>query len=443
MTTKIKTIIKNCAIATAFLILLTLPMLSIAAKLPARDQNISLNFQDIKVRAALQLLAEFSGLNIIASDKVQGSMTVHLNNISWQQALDIILQAQGLGKRQYGNILLVAPGDEIAAHEKQQLQAQQQIEDLAPLHSELIAIKYGKAADIAGLLKTQGSSLLSKRGNVSVDVRTNTVWVQDVTEKLNDVRSLIKKLDVPVKQVLIEARIVNVDSNFEEELGVRFGITNPNRVSGTLEGANAAADGKSINQRLNVDLPALNIGKASGAASLGIALARLGKNTLLDLELSAMEKEGNGQVISRPKLITADQQTAVIEAGEEIPYQQETVGGSTNVTFKKAVLSLNVTPQITPDGKVILLLKVNQDKTGARLVEGVPSIDTREIQTQVLVNDGETIVLGGIYEESQSKQVQRVPFLGSLPIIGALFRHQETNNNRKELLIFVTPHICV
>lgn len=414
----------------------------------AQNQKISLNFQDVKVRAALQLFSEFSGLNIIVSDKIQNNMTLHLENVSWQQALDIILQTQNLGKRQYENVLLVAPEEEIAAHEKQQLQQQQQIADLEPLHSELISINYGKAADIANLLKTQNNSLLSKRGNVNVDARTNTVWVQDVSTRLNDVHKLVKKLDVPVKQVLIEARIVNVDTSFEQELGVRFGITHPSNTSGTLEGANQVVGEKALSsipvaQRLNVDLPAAGIGAAEGAASLGVALARLGSNTLLDLELSAMESEGSGQIISRPKLITANQQTATIEAGEEIPYQHETSSGATSVTFKKAVLSLNVTPQITPDGKVLMMLKVNQDKTGARLVRGVPSIDTREIQTQVLVNNGETIVLGGIYEERQNKQVERVPFLGSLPIVGALFRHDKTDNDRKELLIFVTPRILM
>lgn len=413
-----------------------------------QDQKISLNFQDIKVRAALQLFSEFSGLNIIVSDKIQNNITLHLENVSWQQALDIILQAQSLRKRQYENVLLVAPEEEMAAREKQQLQEQQQIADLEPLHSELIPINYGKAADIANLLKTQNNSLLSKRGNVNVDARTNTVWVQDLPTRLDDVRKLVKKLDVPVKQVLIEARIVNVDVSFEQELGVRFGLTNPSSTSGTLEGANQVVGEKVLSsipvaQRLNVDLPAASVGGVGGTASLGIALARLGSNTLLDLELSAMESEGSGQIISRPKLITANQQTATIEAGEEIPYQQETSSGATSVTFKKAVLSLNVTPQITPDGKVLMMLKVNQDKTGTRLVRGVPSIDTREIQTQVLVNNGETVVLGGIYEERQNKQVERVPFLGSLPIVGALFRHNKMDSDRKELLIFVTPHILM
>jgi type IV pilus assembly protein PilQ len=446
---KIKTIIIRIIIYSVILILSFATKVNADAKTAVsnssnlqHEKTISLNFQDVKVRAVLQMLAEFSGFNIIVSDKVQGSITLHLNNIAWRQALDIILRSQGLAQRQYDNVLLIAPVDEIAMHEKQQLQADQQVEDLAPLHSELITINYGKATDIAGILKTQGSSLLSKRGNVSADARTNAVWIQDVAARLTEVRKLVKKLDLPVKQVLIEARIVNVDSNFEEELGVRFAAANISGLNLDAENKNSSnkANTSSNKQYLNMDLPNLTIKQSSGV--VGMALARLGKNTLLDIELSAMESEGNGQVISRPKLITADQQTATIEAGEEIPYQQEAYGGATNVTFKKAVLSLNVTPQITPNGKVILLLKVNQDKTGTRFIDGVPSIDTREIQTQVLVNDGETIVLGGIYEESQNKQIQRVPLLGNLPIIGALFRHQQTNNNRKELLIFVTPHIC-
>ena len=408
--------------------------------------NISLNFQDISLRAVLNLLAEFSGMNIITSESVHGNITLHVDDLPWQQALTIILQSRGLGKRQIGNVLLIAPLNELAEQEKMQMQAEQQFSDLAPLQSELIAINYGKASDMVTSLKSQGVSLLSARGNVSVDGRTNTVWIQDTKTRLNEIKMLIKKLDVPLRQVLIEARIVNANSNFEHELGVRFGLSAAEHLSGSLDGANTLAQNGSVssvpfNQRLNVDLPAVNVGKAGGAASFGMALAKLGKNILLDLELSAMENEGAGQIISSPRLITADKHTAIIEAGEEIPYQQETSSGATSVAFKKAVLSLNVTPQVTPDGKVILLLRVNQDKPSVRQVLGVPAVETRQIETQVLVDSGQTIVLGGIYEQTKNKAIQRVPFFGSLPIIGTLFRHTQNLDEKKELLIFVTPQV--
>lgn len=426
---------KNSNIATPFIITKKSP-----------SENISLNFQDISMQAVLHLLAEFSGMNIITSETIHGNITLHVDDLPWQQALTIILQSRGLGKRQIGNVLLIAPLDEIAVQEKMQMQAEQQLSDLAPLQSELIAIHYGKASDMASSLRSQGISLLSARGNVSVDGRTNTVWIQDTKTRLNEIKTLIKKLDVPLRQVLIEARIVNANSNFEHELGVRFGLSAAGHLSGSLEGANTLAQNASVssvpfNQRLNVDLPAANVGKAGGAASFGMALARLSKNILLDLELSAMENEGTGQIISSPRLITADKHTAIIEAGEEIPYQQETSSGATSVSFKKAVLSLNVTPQVTPDGKVILLLRVNQDKPSIRQVLGVPAIETRQIETQVLVDNGQTVVLGGIYEQAKNNEIQRVPFLGSLPIIGALFRHNQNLDEKKELLIFVTPHV--
>lgn len=392
------------------------------------DKVISLNFQDISIRSALHLLAEFAGLNIITSESVSGNLTLHLKDIPWNQALDLILQSQGLGKRQYGNVLFIAPLMEIATREKQALEAQQQLEDLAPLESTLLTINYGKAADIADLLSGQGASLLSSRGNVSVDTRTNTIWVEDTSKKLIEIRHFVQKLDVPVRQVLIEARIVNVDCNYEQELGVRF---KAGRVDPSVN---------SNSQPFGLDLSADKIAGVN-PGSLSLALARLTSGTLLDLELSALESEGNGQIISSPRLITADQQTAQIQSGEEIPYQQSTSGGATNIAFKDAVLCLNVTPQITPGNHMVLTLKLNQDKVGSRIVEGVPSIDTRQIETQILVEDGETIVLGGIYETDHNNQVKRVALLGALPIIGSLFRHTIVNNSRKELLIFVTPHI--
>lgn len=429
-------------------LLMEMPILSAdtVTQIPAnKNQLISLNFQDIKVRSVLQLLAQFKGLNIVMNDAVQGSISLHLENVPWDQALTIILQSQGLGEKQIGNVLLIAPLLDIAAREKQQLQAEQQLQDLAPLQSELIQINYGKAAEIATLLQQNknGTNLLSSRGSVSVDGRTNTLWVQDTPDKLSVIKHLVMQLDVPVKQVLIAARIVNIDSDYEEELGVRFGITQGPHMSGTLAGANALASGSSagdvpLAQRLNVDLPVAT----PGAGSIGLALAKLGTGTLLDLELSALENEGLGQVISSPRLITADQQAAVIESGEEIPFQEQTSSGATNVTFKKAVLSLSVRPQITPDHKVVLNLQVNQDRANfSRTVLGMPAIDTRQIETQVLVDDGQTVVLGGIYETDNSKSIQRVPFFGSLPVVGALFSHKTIVAKRTELLIFITPHI--
>jgi len=393
---------------------------------------VSLNFQDIKVRAVLQLLAEFSGLNIVATDSVNGSVTLHLENIPWQQALDILLQSQNLGKRQIGNAILIAPLSEIANHEREALEAEQEVEDFVPLQSALIEVNYGKAADIASLLKGQGSSLLSARGSVSVDARTNTLWIEDIPQKLGEIRQLIHQLDVPVKQVLIEARIVNIDCSFEEELGVHFKVTQ------AAEGTDALP--KTSGPLFNMDLAAAPLG-GTDPASMGLALAHLGAGTLLDLELSALESEGGGKVISSPRLITADQQTAKIQSGEEIPYQQSSSSGATNIAFKDAVLSLHVTPQITPDGKVMLTLKLNQDTVGSRMVHGVPSINTREIESQTLVENNETVVLGGIYETDNSNRVKRVPMLASLPFIGNLFKHTSNDRGHRELLIFVTPHI--
>jgi type IV pilus assembly protein PilQ len=410
-----------------------------------QGKKISLNFQDIKVRSVLQLLAEFTGINIVASDTVQGSMTLQLNNIPWDQALDIILQTRGLAKRQVGNVMLVGPIEEFANRERKELEAKQDVNTLVALRSELLPINYAKAQDIATLLKAQGNTLLSPRGNVSVDNRTNTLWIQDVPSNLVQLRQFVAKLDIPVKQVLIEARIVNIDRRYEEGLGVRFGITSPNHVSGNLTGASALAGGTApsaiaLADRLNVDLQAPSVA-GSGPATVGIALAKLGGHMLLDLELSALESENAAEIISTPRIITANQMPAKIESGQEIPYQETSSSGGTSVSFKKAVLRLDVTPQITPDGRLILNLKVNQDAPGSQLYNGVPVITTRNIDTQVLVDNGQTVVLGGVYEQSKGNQVKRVPFLGDLPLVGALFRNKYVSNQKTELLIFVTPKI--
>ena len=325
-------------------------------------ERLSLNFQDIPVRAVLQLLAEFTGINIVASDSVRGNITLRLNNIPWDEALAIILRTQGLTKREVGSVLMIAPSEEVAAREKEDLESRKEVKALEPLTTELIRLNYAKAADISTLLKDKSASLLTARGNVTVDTRTNTLLIQDTLESVIRAQELITRLDIPVKQVLIEARIVNVDTNFEKDLGIQFGATKPNHVSGTLDGSNLMqsnvlnGDNPLLNvpvaDRLNVNLPAAP--EAGVAGSIGIALARLGRGYLLDLEISALESEGAGELISSPRLVTADQEEAFIEQGEEIPYQEATSSGATSVEFKKAVLALRVTPQITPDGNVIL-----------------------------------------------------------------------------------------
>ncbi len=409
-------------------------------------KRITLNFQDINVRAALQLIAEFTGLNIVVSDAVQGNITLRLRDVPWDQALDIILTTQGLDKRQIGNVILVAPAQEIATREKAELENQQKIEEFSPLHNELIQVNYAKASDMAKLLQDKDNALLGPRGALSVDDRTNTLWVQDTSDKLTEIREFVHRLDIPVKQVLIEARIVNVDKSLEQTLGIQWGITNPKHVSGTLTGANSLAGGTAasaipVADRLNLNLPAASINGAT-PASFGMALAKISDNVMLDLEISALEVENRAKVISSPRLMTSNQQAAFIEAGEELPFEESTSSGATSVTFKKAVLGLRVTPQITPDNRMILDIKVNEDSVGAVVLNnGQTSIDTRQIQTKVLVDNGQTIVLGGIYKKTQNNTVNRVPFLGELPVVGSLFRNKHITNKNEELLIFITPKI--
>ena len=408
-------------------------------------RRISLNFQDISVRAVLQLIAEFTGVNLVVSDGVQGNITLRLNNIPWDQALSIIMKTRGLVKRKMGDVILIAPSVEVTAREKQELELLQQSKALAPLLSELMQINYAKAADVAALLTNKENRMLSKRGALNVDVRTNSIWISDTATKLSEIKDLIHKLDVPVRQVLIEARVVIVNKDFEKDLGIRFGVTRQDYLSGTLEGANTIRAGiaptsvSPIGNRLNLDLGApVTTGTA---AKFGVALARLGEGVLLDLELSALESEGKGEVISSPRLITANQQAAFIESGEEIPYLEATSSGASSISFKKAVLSLKVTPQITPDDKIILDLAVNQDQASTQRFNGVPAILTKEIDTNVLVNNGQTIVLGGIYKQDKKSAIRRVPYLGQMPFIGALFRNKQEIIKHEELLIFITPKI--
>ena len=414
-------------------------------------EKLSLNFQDIEVRAVLQLIADFTGLNLVASDTVAGKVTLRLKNVPWDQALEIILKSKGLGMRQAGNVMMVAPQEEIAAREKLELESQKQIAELAPLKTEFIEVNYAKAADVATLLKTEQSKLLSERGNVSVDQRTNTLLVQETAEKLAEMRKVITTLDVPVRQVLIESRIVIANQDFSRELGVKFGYSKNSGLStdnfgvvvgGTRPGDTDFGAGTAFTtdglENFIVDLPA-----ATPAGAIGLAVGKIG-SYLLQLELSALQAEGRGEVVSSPRVITTDQKEAVIEQGTDIPYVSQTSSGATDITFKKAVLSLRVTPHITPDDRINMSIQVNKDAVGQLILlngSSVPSIDTRNVTTEVLVDNGETVVLGGIYEHSNRNDVRRVPFFGELPYFGTLFRNTATSRNKDELLIFVTPKV--
>ena len=433
-------------------------------------EALTLNFQDIEVRAVLQLLADISGLNVVVSDTVSGSVTLRLDSVPWDQALDIILTTKGLDMRQVGNVVLVAPAAEIAARERQELESKKEIQELAPLRLEFLQVNYAKASDLAALLtQTAGRSggtgtrgMLSDRGNVSIDERTNTLLINDTAERIADVRRLVAALDIPVRQVLIESRIVVANDDFSRDLGVRMGATYVNErgrdglltITGSGQGANtivtSGVDNRQntgsvlpvtlpgLNDRYNVNLP---INDPAGR----IGLAILGSDYLVDLELSAAQAEGRGEIVSSPRVITANQKQALIEQGVEIPFQEAAASGATATQFKKAVLSLTVTPQITPDDRIIMDLEVTQDTVGQFVPSAtgglVPSIDTRRIITQVLVNDGETVVLGGIYETERRDAEDKVPLLGDIPGLGRLFKRTNTTSNKRELLIFVTPKI--
>jgi len=404
-------------------------------------RTISLNFQDIPVRTVLQIIADYNEFNLITSDTVTGNITLRLDGVPWDQALDIILKVKGLDKRMQGNILMVAPSDELAAREAKNLQAQQQVEELAPLYSEYVQINYAKAGEFAELIKNEDTSILSARGSVSVDERTNTLLIRDTAKSIEDIKRMVNILDIPVRQVIIEARMVTVKDNINEELGIRWGVTDTDgqyASSGSLEGAGSANTGivPALADRLNVNLPV-----ASPAGALAFQVARLADGTILDLELSAMEKENKGEIIASPRITTANQKEAYIEQGVEIPYQEAASSGATATQFKKAVLSLTVTPHITPDDKIILDLVVTQDTVSDVQSGQAPAIDTQRIGTQVLVNNGETIVLGGIYQQAIISTVSKVPVLGDIPYFGWLFRNTNQFNEKKELLIFVTPRI--
>ena len=406
----------------------------------------SLNFQNISVRSALQMIADFNKFNLIVSDTVDGEVTLRLDDVPWDQALDLIMQTKGLDKRIEGNILMVAPAEELAIRESNELKNKKEVEELAPLYSEYVQINYAKAEDLAELLKGEDSSLLSKRGSVAVDARTNTLLIKDTADSIEDVHRLIKILDIPIKQVLIEARVVTVRDNIAEDLGVRWGFTdqqNRDGTSGTLEGANDISNGivPSISDRLNVNLPAPS---EIRPASIAFKVADFADGTILDLELSALEREDKAEIVASPRLLTSNQTKGYISQGVEIPYVESTSSGATSVTFKPAVLLLEVTPQITPDNRIILDLVITQDSAGQTVTTptgNAVAIDTQRIGTQALVKNGETIVLGGIYQQQIIDNVNKVPILGDVPFLGYLFRNSQKRNERRELLIFVTPKI--
>lgn len=412
-------------------------------KLLAKE-NISLDFHNIKIRSALQYLSEMHSNNLIIDDKIQGEFSIYLHDINWEQALNTILQTQGLAKRSITNGWFITTSDQLLKQDRINLQILQKKKELSPLIFKVIQIRYRKASDISKLLKDKANTPLSTQGSVSVDNPTNSLWIRETVDQQNKIAAFIKELDKPIGQILIEARIVSIDQNMEKEIGSKFGSTQTqvanrlikHQLNNKINNSNTG-----LLQYLTMDLPITGITTATGAVSLGLRLMRLGQNSFLDLELSALENEGAAQVISTPHLITADQQTAFIEAGAEIPYQEKASSGGTNVIFKKAVLSLKVTPRIMPGGCIILDLRVNQDQPSTFMAVDAPTIKARGIKTQVIVKNGETVVLGGIYEYSQSKIEQRVPFLGALPIIGRLFRLTRSNIRRSELLIFLTPTI--
>lgn len=421
-------------------------------------EKLSLNFQNIEVRAVLQVLADFTGLNIITSDSVGGNLTLRLKDVPWDQALDIILQSRGLDLRKTGNVVWIAPRDELATREKIALEARSQIAELEPLRTESMQVNYQKAADFQALLSDPKQRILSKRGSAVVDVRTNTVFVQDTPSRLEEVRRLLRQVDIPVRQVMIESRIVEANDTFSRNLGVRLGFNDTTgqgfRV-GSGNGVNASVLGGTLgnsafrtgqtttvapfNDSLMVNLPAQGI-SGSNAGVFSFLLFNDRSTRFLNLELSALQADGKGKIISSPRVITADKVEATIEQGTEIPYQQATSSGATSVSFRKATLSLKVKPQITPDDNVIMTLRVNKDSVGQTTLAG-PSIDTKQVSTEVLVENGGTVVIGGIYTQDERSTTTKVPVLGDLPYLGFLFKNNQRVDDRRELLIFISPRI--
>ncbi|WP_106478909.1 type IV pilus secretin PilQ [Phytohalomonas tamaricis] len=405
------------------------------SQFPYSGKKITLNFQNIEVRTVLSILAEEGGLNLVVSDNVSGGVTLNLQNVPWDQALELVLRTRGLASLRTGNVLLVAPSGELAAMAQQAVQADQSLEQTAQLTTDYIQVRYAKAADMATLLRGDaGLGLLSERGRVMVDARTNTLLIQDTREQIEQVRRTLDHLDVPIRQVQIEARIVIARQSVTNTMGIRWGASKAS-VPGSGINLSGASTGVSSTGGLVVDLG------SDTSPTTTFSFGYLSGDVLLDLELNALESEGKSQTISQPKVITANQQKAVIKQGQEIPYQESTSSGATNVEFKEAVLSLQVTPQITPDNRIIMDLIVNNDDVSSTDYDGAPAIDTNEIQTQVLVNNGETVVLGGILSTEQLRNLYKTPFLGDLPMLGQLFRYTEESNEKVELLVFITPKI--
>ncbi|HRA78367.1 MAG TPA: type IV pilus secretin PilQ [Burkholderiaceae bacterium] len=422
-----------------------------------RGEKLSLNFQSVDIRALLQVIADFTNLNIVTSDSVAGNLTLRLKDVPWDQALDIILQSKGLDMRKNGNVIMVAPRDEIAAKEKLELESRAQISEIEPVRTETFQLNYQKADALHKLLSDDKQRVLSKRGSVVVDERTNKVFVQDTVTRLEEVRKIIAQIDVPVRQVLIEARIVEADDRFSRNLGVRLGFNRINAsagsfagrgtVSGNLQGVHdltplpgSLSTGTTALANTNfVNLPAANISGVN-PSTFAISLFNSSLTRFLNLELSALEADQRGKVVSSPRVLTADQGKAIIEQGTELPYQQATSSGATSISFRKANLKLEVTPQITPEGNVILAVEVNRDAVGQLTPAGF-AIDTRRVQTQVLVENGGTVVIGGIYEQFERSSVNKVPLLGDLPIVGNAFKNTNRTNDRTELLVFLTPRV--
>ena len=408
-------------------------------------EKLSLNFQNVEVRAVLQVIADFTGLNIITSDTVGGSLTLRLKDVPWDQALDIILQAKGLSKRKNGNVVLIAPSDELATKEKLALEASQQISELEALRTESFQLSYTKADDVKKLVSDKDQRILSKRGSATSDVRTNTIFINDTPSKLDEIRRLIAQLDVPVRQVLIEARIVIADDKWGSQLGAKFNIASGSTrngrnlgVAGNIDNAHNIASGI---KPLAADTPiAVNLPVVGAAGSLGINILNIANSNLIELELSALESDGRGKVVSNPRIVAPDKKKAIITQGTEIPYATQSASGGITIQFKPAILSLEVTPQITPDDKIIMELEIKKDSVG-QIFAGIPSIDTKTLKTSVLVDNGDTAVLGGIFETVTRTDVTKVPLLGDIPFLGNFFKRTSKQQDKTELLIFITPRI--
>lgn len=423
-------------------------------------EKLSLNFQDIEVRSVLQLIADFTELNLVASDTVRGSITLRLENVPWDQALAIVLKAKGLDKRQEGNVLMVAPAAEIAERERLQVEANKQLQELAPLRTEFIRIKYADAKELFDLFRgnkggsssgggggdrTATASILSKRGSAIVDERTNTVILTDTEAKIIEFRRLIEQIDIPIRQVLIEARIVVANTDFRKEIGARFGFQGRRSSGGDTLGFSGSIEDNPISISNSsggiTDGGGLGVDFGDKPSYGSFALEFLSGNTFLDLELSALEDDGNGEIVSQPKVLTGDKQKAIIKTGTEIAYLKSTSSGATSVAFKEAVLKLEVTPQITPDGRIVMDLVVAQDSMTDETVSGIPIIDVTEVETQAVVGDGQTLVLGGLFQMTTLEEKQKVPVLGDIPFLGRLFRYDVDDIEKREILIFITPKI--